>query len=408
MNALSLLRSEVRAPDAGASPIKGRHAPPDFSRQVVCVLGLPFDVVDMDQAVQRVRDASAQRRRMLLATANINFLIAAQQDHDFRLSVIHSHLSLADGMPIVWISRLLGLPIKQRVPGSGLFERLCRAARAPADDPIKVYFFGGPDGVAEAAHGCVNMTATGVRSVGHDSPGFGSVEALSRTEQITRINHANPDFLVISLGAHKGQAWIERNQHQLEAPVISHLGAVVNFASGRVKRAPGFMQRTGLEWLWRIVEEPALWRRYLRDAQGLCGLLASSVLPLWWQRVTSALRPRSAGMTAHVTWRGEVAHLRLSGCCDYRQSEVLAEALTKVASGTSDVVIDLARVDYIDAAAMGSLLLLYGWQCDIGRPLLFRGMSARLRRQFSWHRTEFMLEPGLRPTTGSTQQVRAA
>ena len=134
-----------------------------------------------------------------------------------------------------------------------------------------MYSFGGPDGVAEAAWRQLRFESKGLTCVGYESPGFGSIDEMSTEGIIQRINTSKADVLVVSLGARKGQAWIERNRRRLDVPVISHLGAVLHFVAGTVKRAPAWMQRIGLEWLWRIRQEPRLWRRYLLDGLG-CGL----------------------------------------------------------------------------------------------------------------------------------------
>lgn len=246
-------------------------------RRRVWLLGLPFDGVTLDEAVALVRDAAARRHRLFLTTPNVNFAVAARHDEAFRRSVLESDLSVADGTPIVWLARCLGLPIPERVAGSDLFERL----RRPAATPIKVYFFGGAPGVAQRACDVLNQEAGGLVCVGHDTPGFGDVPSMSTPAHLARINTARPDFLVVSLGARKGQAWIQHNLAQLDVPVISHLGAVVNFVAGEVRRAPPRLQRLGLEWAWRVKEEPALLRRYAGDAVRLVPLMASDLVRHW-------------------------------------------------------------------------------------------------------------------------------
>jgi N-acetylglucosaminyldiphosphoundecaprenol N-acetyl-beta-D-mannosaminyltransferase len=274
----------------------GPATDPDVNdRDVVCILGLPFDAITLPDAVQRVRDAISARRPLFLSTPNLNFLIGCQYDAAFRASIIASDLSVADGMPLVWISRLLGTPLPERVTGSGLFERLRNDPLPPGCPAIRVYFFGGPEGAAEAAARRLNAESTAMVCVGYESPGFGSVENMSGQDALDRINASGADFLVVALGAAKGQAWIQRNRDRLKVPVISHLGAVVNFEAGTVSRAPAWVQRSGLEWLWRIKEEPALAKRYARDAGALLGLLAGKVLPhmLWLQlnRPASEIEP---------------------------------------------------------------------------------------------------------------------
>ena len=287
--------------------MKSEH--PDYSRNVYSLLGLPFDALTLDEAVAHIRRAIALRSPCFVSTPNLNFLITAQENPSFRDSVVRSDLSLADGMPIVWLARLMGIPIVQRVAGSDLFEAL-RNGNGPK---VKVYFFGGPPGVAERAAQQINSEGRGMVCVGFASPGYGSVEAMSTAETLTHINASEADFLVVALGAAKGQAWIEHNLNHLQVPIVSHLGAVVNFVAGNVRRAPHWMQKTGLEWAWRIGQEPALWRRYAADAVGLLKLLVTHVAPLL---VYKFLRPMSPAELIEATIEcehGQAINLRLEG-----------------------------------------------------------------------------------------------
>lgn len=255
------------------------HSTTPSNRNLHWILGLPFDAITLQEAVHQVRSAAANRTPLFISTPNLNFLIASQKDEAFRNSVIHSELSLADGMPIIWLAKLLKVPIRERVAGSSLFEALRHQPLQAGERPLKVFFFGGPDGVAQRACDAINHSSTAMVCTGALSPGFGTLEDMSTPDVVAHINASGADFVVVSLGAQKGQAWIERNRHQLDAPIISHLGAVVNFVAGNVKRAPPWMQRVGLEWLWRVKEEPHLGSRYAKDAFGFLILGIKGVLP---------------------------------------------------------------------------------------------------------------------------------
>ena len=239
-------------------------------RRVVNLFGLPFDALTLDETVAAVRQACAKQRRLFLSTANVNFVVHAQRDPAFRQSLRDSDLCVADGAPIVWISRLLGRPLPERVAGADVFEALRRRDDAA---PVSVYLFGGPPGAAERASQVLNDERGGMRCVGYACPGFGSVDSMSTPEILERINRAKPQFVIVALGAVKGQTWIQRNRLRLDAAVISHLGAVVNFAAGRISRAPAWVARTGFEWAWRIAHEPALWRRYAFDGAQFVSLV---------------------------------------------------------------------------------------------------------------------------------------
>jgi N-acetylglucosaminyldiphosphoundecaprenol N-acetyl-beta-D-mannosaminyltransferase len=330
----------------------------DFERRLVCILGLPFDAIDVAQAVQRIRAAAFGGRRCFVSTPNLNFAIATRTDAAFRGSVLRSDLSLVDGMPLVWIARLLGLPVRERVSGADVFEAL----QAHTGPPLTVFLFGGPPGAAARACEGINRRGGGVRCVGHDTAGFGTVESMSDDDRIARINRSGAQFVVVALGAAKGQAWIERNAARLNAPVLSHLGAVVNFAAGTVARAPQWMQSLGLEWLWRIKEEPALWRRYWHDGVTLAGLLLGCVLP----DALEARRSRAPDMRASPqlestrTPRGHALHL--GG--DWRGADgiaMLRTALARCAADEAPLIVDLAEVSGVGDGAIALLLVARGW-----------------------------------------------
>lgn len=362
----------------------------DFDRDIHCLLGLPFDAVDMAEAVRRVREAAAQKNPCFLATPNLNFLIACRTDSKFRASVINSDLSLTDGMPLVWIARWLGIPLRERVAGSDLFERLRQDGAAR----LSVYFFGGMPGVAEAACQRLNAKPSGLVCAGHESPGFGPVEAMSSDEQIAKINASGADFLLLSLGAHKGQAWIEHNRERLSVPVVGHLGAVVNFVAGTVNRAPPWMRRTGLEWLWRIREEPGLWRRYCPDGLALLRLLATRILPC---ALLAKRRPPSreelAAATVRVMAQGQTSIVCCRGAWSARNIDRLRPGFRVAAARACDIELRMEQVTYVDSAFIGLVMLLYKNQLRQGKRLVITGLSKRMEKIFRWHGAEFLCDP---------------
>lgn len=373
----------------------------DFDRNVHCLLGLPFDAMDMAEAVRRVREAAAQRTPCFLATPNLNFLIACQTDSKFRESVINSDLSLADGMPLVWIARLLGIPIRQRVAGSDLFEQL---GKGPSTR-LSVYFFGGMEDVAEAACQRLNAKLSGLVCAGYETPGFGSVESMSSDDQIAKINASGADFLLVALGASKGQAWIERNRARISVPVVGHLGAVVNFVAGTVSRAPPWMRRTGLEWLWRIREEPGLWRRYFHDGLALLRLLVTRILPCaLLARRHPPSREELAAATVRVMAREQTSIVCCRGAWSVRNINRLRPGFKAAAARARDIELHMEQVTYVDSAFIGLLMLLYKNQLRQGKRLISTGLPKRIEKIFRWHGAEFLCGPPVvvrRPAAGS-------
>jgi N-acetylglucosaminyldiphosphoundecaprenol N-acetyl-beta-D-mannosaminyltransferase len=352
---------------------------PDLYRAVYDIVGLPFDAINLEQAVDKVVESLAVQVPLFISTPNLNFLVAAQSDRAFRQSVRDSDLSLADGMPIVWLARLLGVPIRQRVAGSDLFEALCVQTRRT----VKVFFFGGPDGIAQKASERVNALAQdrekrgltpGVRCVGFESPGFGSLDDMSRPDIIDRINGSGADFVVVALGARNGQAWIQRNRGQLSAPVISHLGAVVNMAAGTIERAPKWLRVIGLEWIWRIKEEPFLWKRYGSDGLAMTRLMLTYVIPQIWRRLYYRGSPgQSPTMATHeIQPVAGGSRLVLKGIWSSGSLDELRHAIVGCTTPGGTVRVDTREATYLDAAVRGLLGIL---PSDEDLPPVTKGLS---------------------------------
>ncbi|MCX4188419.1 WecB/TagA/CpsF family glycosyltransferase [Methylophaga sp. OBS4] len=348
-----------------------------FERDCWLVLGLPFDAVSMEQTAERVLHAIETQTPCFVSTPNLNFAITAQYDEAFYDSVVGSDLSVADGMPLVWLARLLGIPICERVAGSDLFEYL--SARQTTQ-PVSVFFFGGQQGVARQAYERLNQQAGGVISCGYFDPGFVSLEDMSSAAIIDSINAAKADFIVVALGAKKGQAWIQHNRSRLNAPVIGHLGAVINFVAGTVARAPVIWRRSGLEWLWRIRQEPSLWKRYFKDGTALLRLLLINVIPLV---VYDRILRHSPGFKVPAAISEAEGRLALQGSVHHDSCYNIRAALGRYVE-TADAVIELdfSQVTYIDTAFMADLLYLQHYLKRQHRQLRLSKLSGRVRRLF--------------------------
>lgn len=344
----------------------------NLDRKVYCLMGLPFDAVTLAEATEQIRQAAFNRTPCFFSTPNLNFLIAAQSNKSFRESVIKSDLSLADGMPIVWMSKFLSIPITQRVAGSDVFEAL----RKSPGRRIKVYFFGGQEGVAERAAQVLNAENGGMECVGFESPGFGSIGEMSSAETIAKINASGAEFLVVSLGAVKGQAWIEHNLAALNVPVVSHLGAVVNFVAGSVRRAPQWMQRIGLEWVWRIAEEPALWKRYLSDC---VSLLQFGIRLVFLSIVDFLFKKRMDNSLPSLEIRQvqDQNHLLITvvGAGVNKNLMSFKEYLRQYVNQKIDISIDINKVSDADSGFLGVLSLICGQQLNQGRSLKVDGQT---------------------------------
>jgi N-acetylglucosaminyldiphosphoundecaprenol N-acetyl-beta-D-mannosaminyltransferase len=355
----------------------------DFDRNVYCLGGVPFDAVVMAESLAILKSAARNKTRCFLSTPNLNFLIAARSDAEFRDSVIHSDLVVADGMPLVWIAKLLRIPIRERVAGSSLFEAL---REQDAANPISVYFFGGPDGVAEIAAQKINQSGGGITCVGYQSPGFISIEEMSSAARTAQINASNADFLVVALGAKKGQAWIYRNLSRIKIPIISHLGAVINFEANKLKRAPVFMQNIGLEWLWRIKEEPVLWKRYWHDGLGLLKLLITAMIPhALWLFFNSRNLKKSINNNIHMDCENTSCRLIISGLVLDPISPEIRSMMRQAALQATDVELDLTNAEYLSSGFLGLLLLLKKHLDNRAVKLKIVGVQPKMKRLLKWN-----------------------
>lgn len=376
-------------PGLRVRPRSGRGAL-DLGRDAYALLGLVFDASTIEGAAAHLRRCVEHGERCFLSTPNVNFAIAALNDRAFRGSVLQSDFSVADGAPLVALGRWLGLPLPERVAGSDLFAHLRRHGD-PAR-PLKVFFFGGEDGVAAQAAAALEAERGPLRCVGFESPGFGSIESMSGDDVLARINASGADFVVVSLGAKKGQAWILRNRDRLTAPLISHLGAVVNFVAGRVRRAPRWLQALGGEWLWRIGAEPALWRRYAHDGVALLRWLPT-VAPTRWRLRKPP--PRAPAHFEEDRAHDDRSDFRLHGVWTRADLPPLRQALAVALDSGHDVRFDLSGVDDADAATLAVLAIVDAWQ---GLPRTIAPPAARLgprlRDRVRLHGMQYLFEGG--------------
>jgi N-acetylglucosaminyldiphosphoundecaprenol N-acetyl-beta-D-mannosaminyltransferase len=363
-----------------------------LSREVYGVLGMPIDALDRGEVVNRVTSAANAGRSLLLSTPNVNFLVVSQRDLVFRESLLRSDLCSADGMPIVWLARLLGVPIPERVSGSDIFDVL--RSSGSSDKPFKVFLFGGSDGVAATVSAMLNAQATGMQCVGWLNPGFGAVEEMSSSKIIQAINESGADLLAVFLSATKAQSWLLRNHASLNIPVRAQLGATINYQAGAVQRAPVILQRLGFEWLWRIKEEPYLWRRYLWDGLALSLMITTRVLPITlnrcWHRLL--LRSRKEELLVRRVHR-ETILIRLIG---YATAMNVAPAILAFRIALADkrnITIDLSETRLIDSRFFGLLLMLRKEAEQNGIELKLTAISSAIRRSFRLNGFEFLLNP---------------
>ena len=361
----------------------------ELSREVYGVFGIPIDVVDMATALSKIESAAVDRAPLLISTVNLNFLVTSQLDQEFRRSLLLSDLCTADGMPVVWLARLLGLPIRERVAGSDIFEKLLSTAN-PARR-LKVFLFGGAEGAAAAACNKLNSESSGVTCVGSFYPGFTTVAEMSDAAIIDRVNASNADFLVAALGAKKGQAWLLLNHDRIQIPARAHFGAAINFQAGTIKRSPTGMQRWGFEWLWRIKEEPQLWKRYRDDGVAFLKLLLWRAFPLMVITAWARVRLGRQGLVIERTEDQISVILGLKGVVLAHNIDQVVASFQIALAATKDVVINFSNTCVIDARFLGLLTMLHKQLAKRHLRLSITRVPGRIERIFRLSGFEFLL-----------------
>ena len=363
----------------------------DFDRNAWCLLGMPIDVVTYEEALDRISSSAEEEQRCFFSTPNLNFITTALKDRAFLNSVICSDLVLLDGMPPVWVSKILGIPAVKKISGSDLFETLWQS-EPRGSRKIRVFLFGGEEGVAARACERINLLARGMECVGYYFPGFDSVETMSSGSILEKINQTDADFVVVALGAAKGQAWIMSNQAQLRAPVVSHLGAVVNFAADSIARAPVWMQKAGMEWLWRISQEPSLWKRYFFDGIRLLELILVKVIPYtFWRGLHFRQLKQTAPVDYTINEEAQQTTILLKGDCLQGTIPPLRILFDRVSRKSLPIKLDLAGVGLVDGAFLGLCLLLYKQAIWRDFSLSFVNVSRTHQRVFKWNAVDWLL-----------------
>ena len=223
----------------------------------VRILGARVDDATYGDLLEMVDASVDSGKPHHVITVNVEMLVAAHDDPAFGAVLASADLNVADSVGVMLAARLLGRPLRERVTGSDGIHRL---AAHSARMGYRLYLLGAAPGVAELAAENLQAASPSLRVAGTYA---GSPRVSDEYDIIQRIRAANPDLLLVAYGVPAEEKWIARNRSRLGVPVMVGVGGAFDFAAGVTKRAPGWMQRLGLEWLYRLVSEPWRWRRQL-------------------------------------------------------------------------------------------------------------------------------------------------
>jgi len=232
------------------------------------LMGCLIDNLTMAQTLDRVQAFIASGRPHQHVVVNVDKLVKAQRDPELRRIINDCALINADGMPVVWASRLLGRPLRERVAGVDLFEALMQRA---AETGWRIFLLGARESVVSKVRTDYQARYPGLVIAGHRN---GYWSAGEEAEVVRTISEARPDILFVAISSPKKEQFLGRYQAQMRVPFAMGVGGTFDVAAGIVRRAPVWMQRAGLEWFFRFLQEPRrMFRRYFVEDMAFFGLL---------------------------------------------------------------------------------------------------------------------------------------
>jgi N-acetylglucosaminyldiphosphoundecaprenol N-acetyl-beta-D-mannosaminyltransferase len=227
----------------------------------VNVLGVGVSAITMARALDVIDDWIRQRQPHYICVTGVHGVMESQQDEELRRIHNAAGLVTPDGMPLVWLSHLRGRRFVQRVYGPDLLLAACEHSLSTG---YRHYFYGGAEGVPEQLASRLQRRYPGLQVAGTCSPPFRPLSAEEDEQIVQQINAANADIVWVGLGTPRQERWMAAHVDRLTAPVLVGVGAAFDFHAGLKRQAPRWMQRSGLEWLFRLLMEPRrLARRYL-------------------------------------------------------------------------------------------------------------------------------------------------
>lgn len=229
------------------------------------------EVVNLCREWAAERKTQSHRQAHYVCVTSVHGIITAQDDPDFASILSAADITTPDGMPVVWALRSFGSRNQQRVYGPTLMLELCRSA---AEHGHRIFLYGGSDETLQLLTARLTQRFPGLLIAGAFAPPFRPLSESEANDVRELMIRSDADLVFVGIGTPKQERWMHENRNYLPGLTLIGVGAAFDFHAGRVRQAPGCMQRNGLEWLFRLIMEPArLWRRYL--------LITPRFLPLW-------------------------------------------------------------------------------------------------------------------------------
>jgi N-acetylglucosaminyldiphosphoundecaprenol N-acetyl-beta-D-mannosaminyltransferase len=318
------------------------------SWRTVALFGLPVSNVTMSAAVSKIAEWIESGTRHQIVTANLDFARNARKSEFLHRVICGCSMVLPDGAPLLWASRLLRRPLKERVTGVDLVVEL---AKLSDERGYGIFLLGSDEKNVEAAVRVMKDKYPNARFVGSYSPAIRPLEEMDNTEMLRRIEDANPDILLVAFGNPKQEVWISRNFHHLQVPVTIGIGGSLDMIAGSLKRAPKWIQNLHMEWCFRMIQEPRrLFPRYAHDLMALIRHLPAEIIANRMQPEQSCDRP--------LVVEGNVndAIIRTPEILTGKECASLLAAVREAAQNGQTLILDLERTSRIEADGIGCLI----------------------------------------------------
>jgi N-acetylglucosaminyldiphosphoundecaprenol N-acetyl-beta-D-mannosaminyltransferase len=343
------------------------------SCSTVAVLGVPFHNVTMEEALAAIEEQIREGGFHQVATANVDFLNNAMRNRQLHQILCSCDLIVPDGMPVVWMAKLAGSPLKERVSGVDLVERL---AAVSSRRGYGVFLLGASDSSSQRAARVLRQRYPDLRIVGRYSPPPGPLETMNHEEILRRIEAAEPEILLVALGNPKQEQWLAMHRDRLRVPVCIGIGGTLDFLSGTIARAPQWVQQAGMEWLYRVCHEPRrLIGRYASDALCLFRHLPASLAALAFQPRCRAIKP---GIQVHQV--GNTKLISVVGDLTGETLQQFGDCSRDACVEGMNVVLDFSRTGYLGTDSLGSLIHLESRMRHRPEQLWLAAVPAHLSR----------------------------
>jgi N-acetylglucosaminyldiphosphoundecaprenol N-acetyl-beta-D-mannosaminyltransferase len=338
----------------------------------VAILGVAIDNLTMQEVLHTVELQIAEGGFHQIATANVDFLINSVRDEELRETLVRCDIVLADGMPLVWASRLLGARLKERVAGADLVPQLAKLA---AEKGYRLFLLGASEASSIGTAQWMRKNFPSASIAGRYCPEHRPLEEMDHEEILSRIEEARPDILLVAFGNPKQEKWLAMHRHRLKVPVCIGVGGSFDFLSGKVPRAPLWMQQYSLEWLYRAAHDPS--RLAMRYANNIVGLLR--YLPIQIVALAMQAKRRSSTQITNESV-GAVRVLRIDGSfTGSLLAQFEKDVCGAIVSGYH-IVLDMSETAYIGADALGTLIRLLTTARRWKRELWIAGLDPLLCR----------------------------